>query len=235
MLVVCSPNNPTGEVLDKETVVDVVRWARANGLHVVFDEVYANSVHAEGKEFCSVASALQGDLGDDVHVVWSFSKDFCLSGARVGILYSQNRDLMRSVDAFLSPLMSTSTPTQWALQAMIEDQPWLDDYFAANRRRLRHAYSRCTALLDDMAVPYVNAHAGLFVWADFRKWMSAESEECEMHLWRRFCDAKVFLTPASQCFGQRYGFFRICFAAVDVATCQVALNRIKQALVMARL
>lgn len=230
MAIICSPNNPTGEVLSSDCLVDIVRWGRSKGIHMVFDEIYAKSVHSEGVRFCSVSEALDGHLGADVHIVWSFSKDFCLSGTRVGVLYSQNRELLDAINAFIAHFMSTSRHTQWALQDMLRDDVWLSHYFRANQRNLRSAYARVTALLDKLAVPYLPASAGFFVWVDLRRWMLGDSQSDEMKLWRQICECKVLLTPASQCFGSRYGHFRLCFAAVDTATLQVALDRMKTVL-----
>lgn len=228
MAIICSPNNPTGEVLAIDTLVDIVRWGRTKCIHVVFDEIYAKSVHSENARFCSVAQALDGDLGVDVHIVWSFSKDLCISGARIGVLYSQNSEVHDSINSFLANFMSTSRHTQWALQHLLTDDTWLTDYFEANRKRLRVAYKRITAVLDTLKVPYMPADAGFFVWVDLRKWMRGQSREDEEALWRQLCECKVLLTPASQCFGSRYGYFRVCFAAVDITTCEIALKRIAE-------
>lgn len=228
MAIICTPNNPTGEVLSKDTVLDIVRWGRSKGLHLIFDEVYAKSVHSESVQFCSVAEALGGDLGIDVHIVWTFSKDLCLSGARIGVLYSQSSKLLESINCFLAHFASTSRHTQWALEHLLTNSAWLNEYFESNRRRLRVAYLRFTAILEELGIPYMPADAGFFVWVNLRRWMQGVSREHEMELWRRLCDCKVLLTPASQCFGTRYGYFRVCFAAVDIATCELAWSKISE-------
>ena len=40
---------------------------------------------------------LGGALSGQVHVLWGFSKDFGASGLRVGVLRSQNKDLLRAL------------------------------------------------------------------------------------------------------------------------------------------
>lgn len=228
MAIICSPNNPTGEVLPKDTVLDIVHWGRSKGLHLIFDEVYAKSVHSESVQFCSVAEALDGDLGIDVHIVWTFSKDLCVSGARIGVLYSQSSELLESINSFLAHFSSTSRHTQWALEHLLTDNAWLNEYFESNRRRLRVAYLRFIGILEELGIPYMPADAGFFVWVNLRRWMQGVSREHEMELWRKICDCKVLLTPASQCFGSQYGYFRVCFAAVDIATCELAWNKISE-------
>lgn len=226
MAIICSPNNPTGEVLRPKVISDIVRWARLRKIHVIFDEIYARSVHADGVDFVSVLEVLDGDLGDYIHIAWSMSKDFCISGCRIGVLYSQNMELMRSINAFLAFFSMTSRHTQWALEHLLTDDDWVENYINMNRMRLGGAYKRMTARLDEMGVPYMEAEAGFFVWIDLRKWMGGETAQDEMELWSRLLETKVLLTPSSQCFGRRFGYFRVCFTAVEPDTLDLALKRL---------
>lgn len=53
-IVLINPGNPTGQVLSKDTVADVVDFARRRGLAVLADEVYQENVYDEKKEFYSM-------------------------------------------------------------------------------------------------------------------------------------------------------------------------------------
>lgn len=62
-------------------------------MSTVFDRVGKAAGPEEGGRrgpFVSVAQLLGGRLGSHVHVLWGFSKDFGVSGFRVGVLLSQN-------------------------------------------------------------------------------------------------------------------------------------------------
>jgi aspartate/methionine/tyrosine aminotransferase len=53
------------------------------------DEIYALSSYNENRKFISISAVLADlgeDFGDYIHVVWSFSKDFSMSGFRVWII-----------------------------------------------------------------------------------------------------------------------------------------------------
>lgn len=230
MAIVLSPNNPTGEVLSRELVLDIVRWGRERNLHLVFDEVYARSIYGDGTTFVSVAEALEGDLGDDVHIVYSFSKDLCISGTRMGVLYSQNAQVLQTMLGFLRIFSSTSRHSQWAIEHVLGNDKWLEDYFEANSIRLRRAYDSFTTVLDGFGIPYMPAESGFFVWVDMRKWMNGDTAEDELVLWRKLNKAKVVVTPASQCFAKRFGFFRVCFAAVPSECVEEAWKRISDVL-----
>jgi alanine transaminase len=53
-IVIINPGNPTGQVLSKDTVADVVQFARRRGLAVLADEVYQENVYDAKKEFFSM-------------------------------------------------------------------------------------------------------------------------------------------------------------------------------------
>lgn len=229
-VLICSPNNPTGEVLSRDTVLDIVKWARFKGIHAIFDELYALSVFDDNAEHMSVANALDGDMGDDVHIVWSLSKDLCASGVRFGVLYTQSEKLMQATGAMYAVLLSTSRLVEWTLFHLLTDYEWLDHFFVENKRRLRQTYEKTTKALSDMNVPYSSASAGFFILADLRHYLTAPTYEAEKFLWDKMWDYKLLLTPGGECFSSQFGFFRICYAAVDSQTLDVGLSKLRQCL-----
>lgn len=228
MVMITSPNNPTGEVLSEEMILEIVGWARERGLHVVFDEAYALSVYGEGKEFCSVARALGGQLGEDVHLIWTMSKDFCWSGGRVGVVYSENEAVLSALRPALAYLAGVSRQTQWTVAEMLTDEEWVEMYVAENRRRLRKISKWVGGMLREIGAGFFPAGAGLFFWVDMRRWMDGGGGvEEEMNLWERIAAEKVLLTRGSYCFAERCGFFRLCFAAAGEEGIKVAFERLK--------
>ncbi|XP_050421730.1 alanine aminotransferase 2-like isoform X2 [Adelges cooleyi] len=57
-IVVINPGNPTGQVLTKENVVDVIKFAYKEKLFLLADEVYQDNVYAEGSQFYSFKKIL---------------------------------------------------------------------------------------------------------------------------------------------------------------------------------
>ena len=210
-LLFTTPNNPLGTVYEAAEVDRILGWARENGIHVVFDEVYALSVFGNSP-FVSVASR-SATLGDTVHVVWAFSKDFAASGLRCGVLMSENPEVLSAVDA-LAYWACCSGDTQFMLGELISDDAWVDGYIEAMQSRLREAYRRTTAALDGAGIRYQPAEAGFFVLCDMRSFMDEVTWEEEDRLWRRILEeANVNLTPGAACHVGEPGFMRLCFAA----------------------
>ena len=76
-LIVASPANPTGTMLDRPALAALAQACAAQGAALISDEIY------HGVDYdLSPVSALQ--VTDDVYVVNSFSKYFSMTGWRVG-------------------------------------------------------------------------------------------------------------------------------------------------------
>ena len=76
-LIVASPANPTGTMLDLPALERLIGAASARGASFISDEIY-HGLHYEARAI----SALE--ISDDVYVINSFSKYFSMTGWRVG-------------------------------------------------------------------------------------------------------------------------------------------------------
>jgi aspartate/methionine/tyrosine aminotransferase len=227
-LLFTSPDNPLGRVYDQAQLRAVVGFAQRAGLHLVMDEIYALSVFGE-RPFTSVASLLPS-LGQHVHVVWAFSKDFAASGLRVGVLVSENTELLRAVDG-LAYWAAASGHTQRVLQEMIRDDAWVDAYVATMRARLGEAHCRVTEALTREGIPHLPSEAGFFSLVDLRRHLPMPTWDGEDTLWRRLlAETNVNLTPGSACRVGEPGFMRLCFAGVPTDTAVHAVHALGVAL-----
>merc|ERR1712060_667446 len=58
-LVLINPGNPTGQVLSAETLGDVIRFCKAEGLVLLADEVYQENVYLPSRRFVSARKVLK--------------------------------------------------------------------------------------------------------------------------------------------------------------------------------
>jgi aspartate/methionine/tyrosine aminotransferase len=72
-----SPANPTGAVIPPENLRDIVETARELGIRVISDEIY-HRLSYEGSDVTALS------FGDDVTIINSFSKYYCMTGWRIG-------------------------------------------------------------------------------------------------------------------------------------------------------
>jgi aspartate/methionine/tyrosine aminotransferase len=76
-LIIGSPSNPTGTTIPRAELERIAGFAAARGGFMVVDEIYQGLTYGE-------PSATAADLGDNIIVVNSFSKYFCMTGWRLG-------------------------------------------------------------------------------------------------------------------------------------------------------
>jgi aspartate/methionine/tyrosine aminotransferase len=81
MIVVNSPNNPTGSVYSSSSLLEIARLAKEHDLLVLADEVYEKIVFDNNKHF-SIAS--RSEFKDTTIIVNSFSKTYAMTGWRLG-------------------------------------------------------------------------------------------------------------------------------------------------------
>ena len=222
-LLFTSPDNPLGTVASPDEISRVLEWADERDLHVVFDEIYALSVF--GESYFTSCSELLPSLGERVHIVWAFSKDFGASGLRCGVLVSENRAVNAAVDA-LAYWACCSGHTQYLLGDIISDEGWVDSYIGSMRDLLRGAHARLVAALDAGGIRHLPAEAGVFVLLDLRSHLTAPTWEAEHALWLEILEqAKVNLTPGAACHVGEPGFFRLCYAGQPPEAVETGVRR----------
>ncbi|MBI3969121.1 MAG: pyridoxal phosphate-dependent aminotransferase [Chloroflexi bacterium] len=82
-IIVNSPSNPTGRVLDREEVEAIANIVRERDLIVISDEMYEHIIY-DGRQNLSFAAL--PDLRDRTITVNGFSKAFAMTGWRLGYL-----------------------------------------------------------------------------------------------------------------------------------------------------
>ncbi len=135
-VIVASPANPTGTVIDADELASIARWCDAGGVRLISDEVYHGLVYPGAPE-----TACAWETSRNAVVVNSFSKYFAMTGWRLGWLLVP-RDLLRAVDR-LTGNFSICPPvlpqyaalSAFAADAVAELEGHLHDY-AANRDAL---------------------------------------------------------------------------------------------------
>jgi len=146
-----NPQNPLATIYRPEVIRNTINWARKRKLHTIVDEIYALSAP---QDFQSVLRILDGKLGDDVHMVWSLSKDFGASGLRVGFVLSGNKDYMNGLSN-LNIFGGVSNPMQVIVAELMTDDSFVDYYLEESRARIRHSYQICVQKLEEIRSGYL--------------------------------------------------------------------------------
>jgi len=155
-MVVINPGNPTGNVLDKTEIEQLVKFAEERGIAIMADEVYKENVYAAGKEFHSfrkIASACKATV--PIFSFHSISKGFygeC--GLRGGTMHMMNvpMDVQDQIYKLSSMTLCSNTLGQ-SMMASIVNPPVKGDesyeLYAMERDAILTAMKRKAVIVYD--------------------------------------------------------------------------------------
>ncbi|MCG6922664.1 MAG: pyridoxal phosphate-dependent aminotransferase [Acidobacteria bacterium] len=133
-VLVNSPSNPTGAVVDPDELVAIARVARRHGLFLIFDDTYSHLIFREGG--APALDAVAEAAGENLVVTGTMSKAYCMTGWRIGWVIG-SRHLAAACAALNShSVQSTATFSQVAAaQALAGPQDVVRELAAQYRRR----------------------------------------------------------------------------------------------------
>ena len=133
-LVVASPANPTGTMMDAGALAQLIAAAEAEGIRVISDEIYHGLDYAFAAE---TAAKLSGRA----LVINSFSKYFCMTGWRVGWMVVPE-PLTRAVERLQGNLaISVPTLSQVAAEAAFDGRGEME--------AVKHGYEENRRILSE--------------------------------------------------------------------------------------
>jgi len=204
LIIVNSPSNPLGTVLDERQLRELLDFAKRHDLWVVSDEVYEYFTY--GQRHVSIASL---DEDDRVFSVFSLSKTYAMTGIRVGYLVTPPGlgPVMRTVQE--ATISSVAEPDQHAAVAAITGD---QDHVAEARRHYLANLDAACALLDERGIRYQKPNGAFYLWVDVSHASGGDvADWAEQFLLRE----RVAVAPGSA-FGQSgEGWIRICVAATE--------------------
>ena len=182
-VMVASPANPTGTVVDPENLRDIIEKVEALGGTLIADEIYHGLVY-QGK----AASALS--TSDDVFVVNSFSKYFGMTGWRLGWLVAPESRMHDADKLAQNIFLAASTPAQYAALAAFHP----DTIAILERRRIEFQRRRDYLLPAirnlGLNVP-INPQGAFYLYADCSRF----NNDSETFAWEILEHAGVAITP----------------------------------------
>jgi aspartate/methionine/tyrosine aminotransferase len=216
VLVLNSPNNPTGGVLSRDAIRDIAAIARERDLWVLTDEIYGELVY-DG-EHRSIA--IEEGMAERTILLDGFSKTFAMTGWRLGYGVFP-RSLVEPVAKLVTNSVScTATFVQRAGTVALTSRPPEVDRMIAEFRRRRDAVVKGLN-----AVPGINCSApqgAFYVFPNVRSLGLRSSAEVA----DRLLDEAGVATLAGTCFGAAgEGYLRLSYAN-SLANLDKALSRI---------
>ena len=211
-VVIASPANPTGTMMDADALARLIAVAEAEGIRVISDEIY------HGLDYATAAETA-ASLSDHAVVINSFSKYFCMTGWRIGWMVVPER-LVRVIERLQGNLaISVPTLAQIAAEAAFggrEEMEAVKHGYEENRRILIEGLPK--AGLDR----FLPVDGAFYLYADISRF----SDDSLNFAKRMLNEANVAATPGID-FDPLNGkhFLRFCYAG-PAAEMREAVQRI---------
>jgi aspartate/methionine/tyrosine aminotransferase len=211
-VLVASPANPTGTMMTAEALRDLIGAAQGAGIRFISDEIY----HGLDYAFAAETAAR---MSDDVVIINSFSKYFCMTGWRIGWMVAPEA-LIRPLDRLQGNLaISVPTLSQIAAEAAFDGR--------AEMEAVKHGYEENRRILLD-GLPKAGfekilpVDGAFYLYADVSRFCDDSFEFAK----RMLAETHVAATPGVD-FDPLAGrhFMRFCYAGA-AAQMREAVERI---------
>ncbi len=143
-MLMTNPNNPTGTVLRRKVLEEIVDLANEYGLFLISDEIYDEIVY-NGARFTSVSELAEGMP----HAILNgLAKDYDATGFRLGYMIvpeddKRSLELKKKMVDYARVRISLNTPSQWAAVEAInnvkEHNRWVKSYVKEIEKRMNYA------------------------------------------------------------------------------------------------
>nr|WP_268235811.1 pyridoxal phosphate-dependent aminotransferase [Croceicoccus mobilis] len=188
VLLLNSPHNPTGALLDRESIARLGAIARAHDLWIVSDEVYEDLIFTDD-EFASPLEI--ADLRDRTIVVSSISKTFAATGFRSGWAVGPTEFCTRLLPISESILFGNqpfiADMTEAALRGNFDTAERMSKSYAARTHLIMSELEACPSITG------AKVSGGMFIMLDV-KGTGLTSEE---FVWRLLDEHNVAIMPGT--------------------------------------
>jgi aminotransferase len=159
LLMLCSPNNPTGAVMDEDDLEAVAAFAREHDLTVVSDEVYAD-LRYDGDH---VSIATLPGMRERTVVLNGFSKAYAMTGLRLGYAAGPPEAIAAMTKIHQYVMLSAPTTAQYAAIEAIES---CRDDVAEMREQYDRRRRFVLARLEEMGIDCFEARGAFYAFPE---------------------------------------------------------------------
>lgn len=211
ILFLCNPNNPTGQLIRKDFLLEVLEHCKKMGILLFMDECFIEFL--EDPEDYTTKEYLKAF--DNLIILKAFTKIYAMAGLRLGHCISANAELLKRIREAGQP-WSVSTPAQVAGIRAMEEKA----YLIKTKKLIREEREYLLPQLKELGITVIASNANYIFIKDGGAGAKPLHELLfEKGILIRNCDNYNGLGP---------GYYRICIRTHEQNTILIgALQEIK--------
>ncbi len=219
-IIVCNPANPTGIVWDQNELDKIVSLADEFNLVIIADQTYEFLAY----DGIAVPSFLKYESIRDRLVICSgFSKEFAMTGWRVGYLYAPEKILEQAAKVHDAFVICAPTISQYAAFIALTQKPETDrEDIKSNLEKKREVICKRLDMLNDL-FSYQRPQGAYYILAKYKK--------TKLNSWdfaiKLLNEAKVIAIPGGAFGSLGEGHIRLSYGA-SVENINKAFDRIEE-------
>ena len=211
------PSNPTGAVATRDVMLEIATIAEEHNLLVVSDEIYDRLVY-DFEHVCF--PALSESLKDRTILLGGFSKDYAMTGWRIGYACGPSDLIQGLVRIHQYSIMSAPTTAQdAALEALRSGEPYVQEMVTEYDRRRR----LLVAGLNRLGLATFEPRGAFYAFPDIR----ASGMDDETFCQKLLEEEHVAVVPGNSFGPGGDGFARMCYAT-EYSKIEEALHRMEK-------
>ncbi|WP_102275219.1 aminotransferase [Cytobacillus massiliigabonensis] len=215
-IMLCSPNNPTGSMLNKKELEEIAEIAGKYDLLVIADEIYAELVYDE--EYTSLA--LINGMRERTILISGFSKGFAMTGWRLGFVCAPEEITQAMLKIHQYAIMCAPTMAQFAaIEALKNGRSDVDEMVKSYRRRRNYIVQS----FNDMGLTCHTPGGAFYAFPSIESTGLSSEEFAE----RLLLEESVAVVPGNVFGGSGEGHIR-CSYATSMEQLQEAVKRMKR-------
>jgi len=219
LLILNSPQNPTGSVMTKQEMDEIAEIAEENDFFIVSDEIYSKMTY-DAKHY---TPTLRDEAKERTVLLDGFSKYYAMTGWRLGYMVTPVGMAKRLQDFLVSAISCTASFTQYAgVEALNGDQDFISDMMTRFRKK------RDCIVKGLNSIPSFSCKApkgAFYAFANIKK-TGMNASECADHLLN---NAGVAALPGTAFGPYGEGYIRFSYATT-VEKIDEAIENIKKSL-----
>ena len=216
VLIMPFPNNPTGAIMTKEELQDIVDVIKDRNIVIISDEIYAELTY----ETKHVSIASFEEVKDQTLLIYGFSKAYAMTGWRLGYACGPKTLIQAMKKIHQYAIMCSPTTSQYAaIEAMRNGDASVEMMVKEYNRRRRVLVDGFRKLGLDCFEPL----GAFYVFPCIKSTGLSSDEFCEQLL----LSEKVLAVPGNAFGACGEGYIRACYAASyeDIKEALVRIER----------